>query len=114
MSGRVHHPQRTETTHVVSRSLLSCCGDGVSTPRRRSIGPRPSKPETSLISLTSWDLATRVTNSRPLLVDASVLVADERELTRRAQAFVLAAMTDGRIMVASAPSVGSSTMWGWF
>jgi hypothetical protein len=30
-----------------------------------------------------------VTNSRPLLLDASVLVAYERELTRRAQAFVV-------------------------
>jgi hypothetical protein len=46
-----------------------------------------------------------VTNSRPLLLDASVLVAYERELTRRAQAFVVQAITDGRILVASALSV---------
>jgi hypothetical protein len=46
-----------------------------------------------------------VTNSRPLLLDASVLVAYERELTRRAQAFVVAAITDGRILVASALSL---------
>jgi hypothetical protein len=46
-----------------------------------------------------------VTNFRPLLLDASVLVAYERELTRRAQAFVVAAITDGRILVASALSL---------
>jgi hypothetical protein len=46
-----------------------------------------------------------VTNSRPLLLDASVLVAYERELTRRAQAFVVAAIMDGRILVASALSL---------
>jgi len=46
-----------------------------------------------------------VTNSRPLLLDASVLVAYERELTRRAQAFVVEAITDGRILVASALSL---------
>ena len=33
-----------------------------------------------------------MTNSRPLLLDASVLVAYERELTRRAQAFVVEAI----------------------
>jgi hypothetical protein len=46
-----------------------------------------------------------VTNYRPLLLDASVLVAYERELTRRAQAFVVEAITDGRILVASALSL---------
>jgi hypothetical protein len=46
-----------------------------------------------------------VTNSRPLLLDASVLVAYERELTRRAQAFVVESITDGRILVASALSL---------
>jgi hypothetical protein len=46
-----------------------------------------------------------VTNSRPLILDASVLVAYERELTRRTQAFVVAAITDGRILVASALSL---------
>ncbi|PZS19704.1 MAG: hypothetical protein DLM60_09785 [Pseudonocardiales bacterium] len=46
-----------------------------------------------------------MTNSRPLILDASVLVAYERELTRRTQAFVVAAITDGRILVASALSL---------
>jgi hypothetical protein len=46
-----------------------------------------------------------VTISRPLLLDASVLVAYERELTRRTQAFVVQAITDGRILVASALSL---------
>lgn len=46
-----------------------------------------------------------MTNSRPLLLDASVLVAYERELTRRAQAFVVQAITDGRILVTSALSL---------
>jgi hypothetical protein len=46
-----------------------------------------------------------VTTSRPLLLDASVLVAYERELTRRTQAFVVHAITEGRILVASALSL---------
>lgn len=46
-----------------------------------------------------------MTNPRPLLLDASVLVAYERELTRRTQAFVVQAITDGRILVASALSL---------
>lgn len=46
-----------------------------------------------------------MTHSRPLLLDASILVAYERELTRRVQAFVVEAITDGRILVASALSL---------
>jgi hypothetical protein len=46
-----------------------------------------------------------VITSRPLLLDASVLVAYERELTRRTQAFVVQAIADGRILVASALSL---------
>ena len=46
-----------------------------------------------------------MTTSRPLLLDASVLVAYERELTRRTQAFVVHAITEGRILVASALSL---------
>lgn len=46
-----------------------------------------------------------MTTSRPLLLDASVLVAYERELTRRTQAFVVHAITEGKILVASALSL---------
>lgn len=40
-----------------------------------------------------------------LLLDSTVLVAYERELTRRAQAVVLEAMTDGRLLAAPALSL---------
>ena len=40
-----------------------------------------------------------------LLLDSTVLVAYERELTRRAQALVLEALTDGRLMVTAALSL---------
>jgi predicted nucleic acid-binding protein len=46
-----------------------------------------------------------VTRPRPLLLDASVLVAYERERTRRTQAFVVQAITDGRTLVTSALSL---------
>lgn len=40
-----------------------------------------------------------------LLLDSTVLVAYERDLTRRAQALVLEALTDGRLMVTAALSL---------
>jgi hypothetical protein len=40
-----------------------------------------------------------------LLLDSTVLVAYERELTRRAQALVLEALADGRLMVTAALSL---------
>ncbi|MGH3755952.1 MAG: hypothetical protein ACRDRP_25380 [Pseudonocardiaceae bacterium] len=40
-----------------------------------------------------------------LLLDSTVLVAYERDLTRRAQAVVLEALTDGRLMVTAALSL---------
>jgi len=40
-----------------------------------------------------------------LLLDSTVLVADERDLTRRAQALVLEALADGRLMVTAALSL---------
>jgi hypothetical protein len=40
-----------------------------------------------------------------LLLDSTVLVADERELTRRAQALVLEALADGQLMVTAALSL---------
>lgn len=46
-----------------------------------------------------------MTNPRPLLLDSTVLIAYELELTRRAQALVVEAITDGRILVASALSL---------
>ena len=44
-------------------------------------------------------------NPRPLLLDSTVLLSYERDLTRRAQAFVVEAMTDGRILVVPALSL---------
>lgn len=40
-----------------------------------------------------------------LLLDSTVLVAYERDLTRRAQALVLEALTDGRLMATAALSL---------
>ncbi|MBV9058090.1 MAG: hypothetical protein JOZ09_02885 [Pseudonocardiales bacterium] len=40
-----------------------------------------------------------------LLLDSTVLVADERDRTRRAQALVLEALADGRLMVTAALSL---------
>lgn len=40
-----------------------------------------------------------------LLLDSSVLIAYEQELTRRAQALVMEAMTDGRIVASAAVSL---------
>ena len=44
-------------------------------------------------------------NPRPLLVDSTLLLAYERDLTRRAQAFVVGAITDGRIVAVPALSL---------
>lgn len=44
-------------------------------------------------------------NDPVLLLDSTVLVAYERDLTRRAQAFVLEALADGRLMVTAALSL---------
>jgi len=44
-------------------------------------------------------------NDPVLLLDSTVLVAYERDLTRRAQAVVLEALTDGRLMVTAALSL---------
>ena len=44
-------------------------------------------------------------NPRPLLLDSTVFLSYERDLTRRAQAFVVEAMTDGRILVIPALSL---------
>jgi hypothetical protein len=46
-----------------------------------------------------------VINPRPLLLDSTVLLSYERDLTRRAQAFVVQAMTDGRVLVVPALSL---------
>jgi len=46
-----------------------------------------------------------VINPRPLLLDSTVFLSYERDLTRRAQAFVVEAMTDGRILVIPALSL---------
>jgi hypothetical protein len=46
-----------------------------------------------------------VTNPRPLLLDSSFLVSYERDLTRRAQALVVEAITEGRILVTAAVSL---------
>ena len=47
-------------------------------------------------------------NPRPLLLDSTVLLAYERDLTRRAQAFVVEAMTDGRILVVPSLSLAAA------
>lgn len=44
-------------------------------------------------------------NDPVLLLDSTVLVAYERDLTRRAQAVVLEALADGRLMVTAALSL---------
>jgi hypothetical protein len=44
-------------------------------------------------------------NDPVLLLDSTVLVAYERDLTRRAQAVVLEALTDGRLMATAALSL---------
>lgn len=47
-------------------------------------------------------------NPRPLLLDSTVLLSYERDLTGRAQAFVVEAMTDGRILVVPALSLAGA------
>ncbi len=44
-------------------------------------------------------------NQQPLLLDSTVLVAYERDLARRAQALVMEAMIDGRLLLTAALSL---------
>lgn len=47
--------------------------------------------------------------SAPLLLDSTVLIAYERDLTRRAQALVMESMVDGRLLATAALSLAVAT-----